>query len=103
MQGLNSVLTPEQQQNWAQMTGQPHNFPAGTYFGSQGQATQGQPNQGVGQNPAGVRQTGPAQQVARVDLRIKGPRLAPRKARKYKAIALFASPIQGSLASWHLG
>ena len=54
MQGLNSVLTPEQQQNWAQMTGQPHNFPAGAYFGSQGQATQGQPNQGAGQNPAGV-------------------------------------------------
>ena len=34
MQQINSVLTPEQQQNWSQLTGQPHNFPAGVYFGS---------------------------------------------------------------------
>ena len=34
MQQINSVLTPEQQQNWSQLTGQPHNFPAGAYFGS---------------------------------------------------------------------
>ena len=51
MQGLSSIFTPEQQQNWSQMTGQPHNFSAGPYFGSP--STGAPPNQGP-QNPAGV-------------------------------------------------
>jgi hypothetical protein len=32
MQNMNSVLTPQQQQNWQQMTGQPYNFQWSTYF-----------------------------------------------------------------------
>ena len=53
MQGLNSIFTPEQQQNWSQMTGQPHNFPAGAYFGSPPQ--QGFLGNEGPQNPAGVK------------------------------------------------
>ncbi len=33
---INSVLTPQQQQMWQQMTGSSYNFPADTYFNSGG-------------------------------------------------------------------
>jgi hypothetical protein len=46
MQGMNTVLTPQQQQTWQQMTGQPYNFPWSTYFppaaGQQGGTQQNQ-------------------------------------------------------------
>jgi hypothetical protein len=36
-QRYSSVLTPQQQQMWQEMTGQPYTFPAGTYFERVGQ------------------------------------------------------------------